>query len=56
MTVPEENKPKTTKTDEVVDQRDERDTTEPVAGGASSRDMAEALEEAGIRPEDMPEE
>ncbi|MFE5401826.1 hypothetical protein ACFQ9Z_10525 [Streptomyces sp. NPDC056580] len=56
MTVPEENRPKTTTTDEVIRQRDERDTAESAGGGASSRNMREALDEADVRPEDMQEE
>ncbi|MCK8678232.1 hypothetical protein [Streptomyces lichenis] len=53
MTVPED-RPKTDTTDQVVDPRDDRDTTEPAAPrGATGRTMGEALEEAGLRPEDV---
>jgi hypothetical protein len=56
MTVPEENMPKTTTTDDIIDQRDEQDAGKESAHGAKSRDMREALDEAGVRPEDVQEE
>ncbi|MET8246422.1 hypothetical protein ABZV31_19575 [Streptomyces sp. NPDC005202] len=47
MTVPEENRPKTDATDEVLEQREQ---------GATGRTMREALEEAQVRPDDFKEE
>ncbi|MEW2260281.1 hypothetical protein [Streptomyces sp. NPDC047869] len=55
MTVPEEARPKTAKTDQIIDQQDEQDTTESTGGSATGRDLAEALDEADVRPEDMHE-
>ncbi|GAA2420071.1 MULTISPECIES: hypothetical protein [Streptomyces] len=52
MTVPEENRPKTQTTDEVLEQQDEHQTRPP---GASGRTMREALEEAEVRPDDYDE-
>ncbi|MFE1249296.1 hypothetical protein [Streptomyces sp. NPDC058735] len=52
MTVPEENRPKTQTTDEVLEQREEKDTRPP---GATGRTMREALEEAEVRPDDYDE-
>ncbi|MET9395518.1 hypothetical protein ABZY20_34745 [Streptomyces sp. NPDC006624] len=52
MTVPEENRPKTGTTDEVLEQHDEnRDRP----AGATGRTMREALEEAEVRPDDFDE-
>lgn len=53
MTVPEENRPKTDTTDEVVEQPPE-DTPRPPGG--TGRTMREALEEAHVRPDDYDEE
>ncbi|MGW3360317.1 hypothetical protein ACWDFL_33795 [Streptomyces bungoensis] len=54
MTVPEENRPKTESTDEVLT---EKDTTEAQAheAGGTGRTVAEAIEEAGVSPEDFQE-
>ncbi|MGK5694975.1 hypothetical protein ACSNOJ_19055 [Streptomyces sp. URMC 128] len=52
MTVPEENRPKTETTDEVLEQQDENRSRPP---GASGRTMREALEEAEVRPDDYDE-
>ncbi|WP_176710157.1 hypothetical protein [Streptomyces sp. Wb2n-11] len=50
MTVPEENRPKTTSTDEVIN-----DTEEPQAeqAGGTGRTLREAMEEAGVNREDF---
>ncbi|MEV6177020.1 hypothetical protein ACIHAR_12100 [Streptomyces sp. NPDC052016] len=53
MTVPEENRPKTGTTDEVVA---ERKAAEEKAPGGTGRTVREAMEEAGIRPEDFEEQ
>ncbi|MEU9592743.1 hypothetical protein ACGF7W_28825 [Streptomyces sp. NPDC048219] len=53
MTVPEENRPKTDTTDDVLDQRDENSPRPP---GGTGRTMREALEEAHVRPDDYDEE
>ncbi|MGC9496018.1 hypothetical protein [Streptomyces sp. WG7] len=53
MTVPEENRPKTDTTDDVLEQRDEDAPRPP---GGTSRTMREALEEAHVRPDDYDEE
>ncbi|MEU6911287.1 hypothetical protein ABZ935_39075 [Streptomyces coeruleorubidus] len=52
MTVPEENRPKTQTTDEVLEHQDEHQNRPP---GASGRTMREALEEAEVRPDDYDE-
>ncbi|MFF0459685.1 hypothetical protein [Streptomyces mexicanus] len=52
MTVPEENRPKTDTTDEVVDNREE-DT--PKQAGATGRTLREALQEADVSPDDFEE-
>ncbi|MEU6917912.1 hypothetical protein ACFY78_24355 [Streptomyces olindensis] len=52
MTVPEENRPKTQTTDEVLEQQDENRDRPP---GATGRTMREALEEAEVRPDDYDE-
>ncbi|MDN3266931.1 MULTISPECIES: hypothetical protein [unclassified Streptomyces] len=52
MTVPEENRPKTHDTDEVLEQHREDDAQ---AQGGTGRTMREALEEAEIRPDDYEE-
>ncbi|WP_198668703.1 hypothetical protein [Streptomyces triticisoli] len=52
MTVPEENRPKTDTTDEVLENRQEDRPKEP---GATGRTMREAMEEAEIRPDDFEE-
>ncbi|MET9765125.1 hypothetical protein ABZ016_39745 [Streptomyces sp. NPDC006372] len=53
MTVPEENRPKTQTTDEVLEQHDENQPRPP---GATGRTMREALEEAEVRPDDYDEQ
>ncbi|MFG2679799.1 hypothetical protein [Streptomyces sp. NPDC048392] len=55
MTVPEENRPKTDTTDDVLDQR-RREEDEPPTTGGTGRTMREALEEAHVRPDDFDEE
>ncbi|WP_221349192.1 hypothetical protein [Streptomyces beigongshangae] len=55
MTVPEENRPKTTSTDEVVATRDERASAEQ-DNGATGRTLREAMEEAGLHPDDVRDE
>ncbi|MFF8674039.1 hypothetical protein [Streptomyces sp. NPDC015242] len=52
MTVPEENRPKTETTDEVLRQQDENGERPQ---GATGRTMREALEEAEVRPDDFDE-
>ncbi|GHH94167.1 hypothetical protein [Streptomyces capillispiralis] len=52
MTVPEENRPKTTDTDDTVERRDREETRDQ---GGTGRTMREALEEAEIRPDDFDE-
>jgi hypothetical protein len=49
MTTPEESRPKTQTTDEVLVQREENGTRPT---GATGRTMREALEEAEVRPDD----
>ncbi|MGW3681741.1 hypothetical protein [Streptomyces prasinus] len=48
MTVPEENRPKTETTDQVVTTPDEQENKRD----DESKNMREAMEEAGITPED----
>ncbi|MGW0611500.1 hypothetical protein [Streptomyces sp. NPDC002788] len=48
MTTPEENRPKTQTTDEVLEQQDDRSRPP----GGTGRTMREALEEAAVRPDD----
>ncbi|MFR0355031.1 hypothetical protein [Streptomyces sediminimaris] len=58
MTVPEENRPKTTTTDEVVageGNEAAKDTSKDSSPGATGRTVREALEEAGVSPEDFEE-
>ncbi|WP_176709928.1 hypothetical protein [Streptomyces sp. Wb2n-11] len=52
MTVPEENRPKTESTDEVV-----KDTSKagPESEGGTGRTIQEALEEAGVSRDDFEE-
>ncbi|GAB3973305.1 hypothetical protein [Streptomyces sparsus] len=52
MTVPEENRPKTQKTEEALGDTAE---TEPDTPGATGRTMREALEEADVSPDDFSE-
>ncbi|MGV9253125.1 hypothetical protein [Streptomyces sp. NPDC003697] len=52
MTVPEENRPKTDTTDEVLEKREENQSQD---SGATGRTLREALEEAQVRPEDYEE-
>ncbi|MFF6918503.1 hypothetical protein [Streptomyces sp. NPDC012466] len=49
MTVPEENRPKTETTDELLGHHDEDRSRAP---GGTGRTMREALEEAEVRPDD----
>ncbi|MFF9364632.1 hypothetical protein [Streptomyces griseoluteus] len=53
MTVPEENRPKTHTTDEVVMEPSHDRDAEARTGGAKSRDLREAMDEAGIEPDDF---
>lgn len=52
MTVPEENRPKTRDTDDVVERQDD---DEARTRGGTGRTMREALEEADIKPDDFRE-
>ncbi|MEU6807871.1 hypothetical protein ABZ920_02400 [Streptomyces sp. NPDC046831] len=52
MTVPEENRPKTDTTDEVLENREENESQD---AGATGRTLREAFEEAQVRPEDYEE-
>ncbi|GAB1325912.1 hypothetical protein [Streptomyces sennicomposti] len=52
MTVPEENRPKTDTTDEVVA---DRSTDTAKEQGGTGRTLREALEEAQVRPDDFEE-
>ncbi|MFE4052473.1 hypothetical protein [Streptomyces sp. YIM B13518] len=52
MTVPEENRPKTRDTDDVVEQRQDKEARDQ---GGTGRTMREALEEAEIKPDDFRE-
>ncbi|URN14762.1 MULTISPECIES: hypothetical protein [Streptomyces] len=54
MTVPEENRPKTTTTDDVIESTGTDDQQEQ-GHGATGRSLREAMEEAGVRPEDYEE-
>lgn len=54
MTVPEENRPKTDTTDELLrHQHEEGGTPEP---GGSGRTLREAFEEARVEPDDFAQE
>ncbi|MEU6095171.1 hypothetical protein [Streptomyces sp. NPDC047079] len=54
MTVPEENRPKTDTTDEVVSKRgDDQDEKSRTTPGPSGRTIREAMDEAGIKREDF---
>jgi hypothetical protein len=55
MTVPEENRPKTDTTDEVLEHREDREDDASRQAGATGRTMREALEEAQVRPDDYDE-
>ena len=53
MTVPEENRPKTTATDKAMESKDaDREERQP---GGTGRSMREAMEEAGIQRDDFEE-
>ncbi|WP_228973612.1 hypothetical protein [Streptomyces sp. DH12] len=52
MTVPEENRPKTTSTDDVVQTPGDPASTGQ-DNGATGRTMREAIEEAGLTPDDV---
>ncbi|GGR82662.1 MULTISPECIES: hypothetical protein [Streptomyces] len=52
VTVPEENRPKTSTTDEVIESPADTGKEEQQPG-ASGRSMREAIEEAGITPDDF---
>ncbi|AIJ17746.1 hypothetical protein ACN6LC_000901 [Streptomyces violaceoruber] len=57
MTVPEENRPKTDTTDDVLGRRRrEREEDGPRPPGGTGRTLREALEEAHVRPDDFDEE
>ncbi|WEH39889.1 hypothetical protein [Streptomyces sp. AM 2-1-1] len=53
MTTPEENRPKTTSTDAVVASPGEEGAATEQDKGATGRTMGEALEEAGLSPDDV---
>jgi 3-oxoacyl-(acyl-carrier-protein) synthase len=55
VTVPEENRPKTTSTDDVIETPREK-TTAGQGDGATGRTMREAMEEAGLSPDDVRDE
>ncbi|MFF9898219.1 hypothetical protein [Streptomyces longispororuber] len=58
MTVPEENRPKTGTTDDTVfdtDAADTADTADESTAGGTGRTVREAMEEAGVHPEDFEE-
>jgi hypothetical protein len=55
MTVPEENRPKTDTTDEVLEDREDRERTAPREAGGTGRTLREALEEAEVQPDDFEE-
>jgi hypothetical protein len=55
MTVPEENRPKTNSTDDVLTGADHAEGDTPTAGG-TGRTVREAFEEAGVSPDDFDEE
>ncbi|MGW6546448.1 hypothetical protein ACWGBH_26915 [Streptomyces massasporeus] len=50
MTVPEENRPTTETTDDLLDHKDDHHPRTP---GGTGRTMREALEEAEVRPGDF---
>ncbi|GHH45651.1 hypothetical protein [Streptomyces candidus] len=52
MTVPEENRPKTTTTDDTLAAQNEGAAEEQDAG-ATGRTLREAMEEAGLSPDDV---
>ncbi|WP_399934067.1 hypothetical protein [Streptomyces kanamyceticus] len=52
MTVPEENRPKTTSTDDIIATGDEQENADK-DNGATGRTLREAMEEAGLEPEDV---
>ncbi|MEU3295557.1 hypothetical protein ABZ722_24740 [Streptomyces longwoodensis] len=54
MTVPEENRPRTESTDEVLTSAETEEQGSPTEG-ASGRTMREALQEAGVEPGDFEE-
>ncbi|GHE52396.1 hypothetical protein GCM10018785_22460 [Streptomyces longispororuber] len=56
MTVPEENRPKTGTTDDTVFDTDATDTADESTAGGTGRTVREAMEEAGVRPEDFEEQ
>lgn len=56
MTVPEENRPKTTSTDDVIAPGDEGTAEQDKDNGATGRTLREAMEEAGLAPEDVRDE
>ncbi|MDQ1035650.1 3-oxoacyl-(acyl-carrier-protein) synthase [Streptomyces sp. V3I8] len=55
MTVPEESRPKTTSTNDVIEAPGEKTTGER-EDGATGRTMREAMEEAGLSPDDVRDE
>ncbi|MDQ0585722.1 hypothetical protein [Streptomyces rishiriensis] len=54
MTVPEENRPKTASTDDVLTDKEAVETDTPGTVG-TGRTVKEAFEEAGVTPEDFEE-
>ncbi|GAB2758061.1 hypothetical protein [Streptomyces bullii] len=56
MTVPEENRPKTGTTDDVLENTvEDQQQNESRTPGATGRTLREALEEAEVRPDDYDE-
>lgn len=55
MTVPDENRPKTGKTDDTSAARPDRERRPQKHEEGAGRTMQEALEEAGVRSEDFKE-
>ncbi|MFJ9020625.1 hypothetical protein ACIRPU_11660 [Streptomyces sp. NPDC102259] len=55
MTVPEENRPKTTSTDDVIETPG-AETTSGQGDGATGRTMRETMEEAGLSQDDVRDE
>ncbi|MEV5321165.1 hypothetical protein AB0K92_26560 [Streptomyces sp. NPDC052687] len=56
MTVPDENRPKTGKTEDTSAARPDQGRSQAKHEEGAGRSMQEALEEAGVRSEDFEEE
>ncbi|WEV27093.1 hypothetical protein OYE22_19240 [Streptomyces sp. 71268] len=56
MTTPEESRRKTPKTDDVLGDPDTHQKDEQQTPGATSRTLAEAMDEANITPDDYDQE